>query len=110
MAKKYSLRISPPDPCSQRAPEEKGLLGLECLSRVAQSPEDGWESVTHLSGLATLRTWLHGTESEVFQLGLPIQFRHALSSNNTAVVLVFSKSFYGEEAAILEVHISNCFM
>lgn len=88
-----------------------GLLELECLSRVAQSPKDGWESVTHLLGLATIPAWLHGTESEVFQLGLPTQFSHTLSSTTTSIVHIFSTLFfYGEEVTVLEVQISNCFM
>ena len=39
------------------------FLELECLSRVAQSPKHGWEYAIHLLHLATLPTWLHGTET-----------------------------------------------
>lgn len=70
VAKKCSLKTGPPEPCSRRAPKKVDLLELERLAMAAPSPKHGWERGVHLLHLATLPTWLYGTETQVFQPGL----------------------------------------
>lgn len=70
-------------PLFPKGSSRKGFAGAGMFGQVAASPEHDWEYGIHLLCLATLPTWLRGTETWVFLQGPSIQSGHALCSRNT---------------------------